>query len=184
MQRITLWAQRRLHGIFATESRWSHPIGIQNESDPVDPHHHHRQQTVDDEGGLRAINVTKHTAVASRVHWAGTSEERRRGLLGRSSIDADEAVYIVPSQWIHMFGMRFAIDVAFLAPDGRVLCVHHRIKPNRLSRLVWRAEGALELAAGTLEATDTEVGDMIELRVEPSKYRWPQPDWVGASEWP
>jgi hypothetical protein len=33
-----------------------------------------------------------------------------------------------------------------------------------LSRLVWRAEGALELSAGALRASETAVGDVIELR--------------------
>jgi uncharacterized membrane protein (UPF0127 family) len=113
---------------------------------------------------LRAINITKDIEIASRVEWAGDSETRRRGLLGRDHIDTDEGMYIVPTQWIHMFGMRFPIDVAFLASDGRVLFIHHSLCPNRFSRPVWRAEGALELAAGTLEATGTAVGDVIELR--------------------
>lgn len=113
---------------------------------------------------VSAVNVTKGVEIASRVIWAGTSDTRRRGLLGRSRIDADEGMYIVPTQWIHMFGMRFPIDVAFLGEDGTVLFIHHTLKPNRLSRLVWRAEGALELAAGVLEATGTTVGDVIELR--------------------
>jgi uncharacterized membrane protein (UPF0127 family) len=60
--------------------------------------------------------------------------------------------------------MRFPIDVAFLSKDGRVLTVHHSLKPNRLSRIAIRAEGALELSAGRLRATGTEVGDVIELR--------------------
>jgi uncharacterized membrane protein (UPF0127 family) len=113
---------------------------------------------------LRAINVTKGVEIATRVEWAGTSETRRRGLLGRDRIDADEGMYIVPTQWIHMFGMRFPIDVAFLASDGRVLFIHHKLPPNRFSRPVWRAEGALELAPGTLESTGTTVGDVIELK--------------------
>jgi uncharacterized membrane protein (UPF0127 family) len=119
---------------------------------------------VDDEY-VQAINVTRDSVVASRVSLAITSVERRRGLLGRNSMDPDEGMYIVPTQWIHMFGMRFAIDVAFLSSSGRVLFVHHALKPNRLSRLVWRAEGALELPAGTLRASRTMVGDTIELRV-------------------
>jgi uncharacterized membrane protein (UPF0127 family) len=113
---------------------------------------------------LAALNVTRDRVVATKVEWAGTSESRRRGLLGRECMDADEGVYIVPTQWIHMFGMRFPIDVAFLHSSGRVLHVHHGLRPNRLSRLVWRAEGALELHAGTLSATGTKVGDIIELR--------------------
>ncbi|MEJ2719528.1 MAG: DUF192 domain-containing protein [bacterium] len=118
----------------------------------------------DQEDLVSAVNVTKGVEIASRVTWAGTSEARRRGLLGKNRIETDEGMYIVPTQWIHMFGMRFPIDVAFLAEDGTVLFVHHKLKPNRLSRLVWRAAGALELAPGALEKTDTTVGDVIELR--------------------
>ena len=113
---------------------------------------------------FEAVNVTKGVVLATRVEWAGTSEARRRGLLGRDRIDANEGAYIVPTQWIHMFGMRFPIDVAFLGDDGRVLHICHALDPNRLSPIVWRAEGALELAAGTLDRTNTETGDIIEFR--------------------
>jgi uncharacterized membrane protein (UPF0127 family) len=113
----------------------------------------------------RAINTSKGgSIVASRVEWAGTSTSRRRGLLGRDRLDPEEGIYLVPCKWIHMFGMRFPIDVAFLAADGRVVAVHHGLKPNRLSKIAFRAEGVLELAAGRLRATDTAVGDIIEFR--------------------
>lgn len=111
-----------------------------------------------------AFNVSKNRLLASKVEWAGTSESRRRGLLGRDGLSKNEGIYIVPTQWIHMFGMRFAIDVVFIDGDGRVLHMHHELKPNRLSRLVWQAEGALELPAGTLRETGTDVGDIIEIR--------------------
>jgi len=111
-----------------------------------------------------AFNVTRNRMLATRVTWAGTSATRRRGLLGRDGLTRNEGMYIVPTQWIHMFGMRFPIDVAFLDADGRVLCVHHELRPNRLSKLVWRADGALELPAGTLRETGTKVGDIIEMR--------------------
>jgi uncharacterized membrane protein (UPF0127 family) len=112
---------------------------------------------------VRAINTTRDVVIATRVEWAGTSQLRRRGLLGRDKIGDDEGIYIVPTQWIHMFGMRFPIDVAYLAEDGRVLSVQAEIKPNRFSRPSWRAEGALEVAAGRLAATGTRVGDIIVL---------------------
>ncbi len=102
--------------------------------------------------------------MACRVAWAGTSAQRRRGLLGRSGLEADEGIYLAPCEWVHTFRMKFAIDIAFLAKDGRVLAVHHGLKPNRVSRIVLRAEGALELSAGRLRATDTEVGDIVQIR--------------------
>lgn len=118
---------------------------------------------------VEARNTSKNGAIiARRILWAGTSKQRRRGLLGRDQLDPDEGIYIAPCECVHTFGMRFAIDVAFLAPDGRVLAVNRGLKPRRLSKLIWKADGVLELAAGRLEATGTEVGDMIEFR-DPAK---------------
>jgi uncharacterized protein len=110
---------------------------------------------------MKARNTTRNVLLADRLEWAGTSETRRRGLLGRTQFDRGEGIYIVPTQWIHMIGMKIPIDVAFLDRDGRVLTVHHRLKPNRFSKLVWRADGALELPAGTLAETGTEAGDLV-----------------------
>lgn len=117
------------------------------------------------EPSLQAVNVSKGgTIVARRVEWAGTSAQRRRGLLGRSELDPEEGIYLGPCQWIHTFRMKFPIDVAFLARDGRVLAVHHNLKANRLSKIVLRAQGVLELSAGRLRATDTDVGDILQFR--------------------
>jgi len=117
------------------------------------------------EPSLQAVNVSKGgTIVARRVEWAGTSAQRRRGLLGRGGLDSEEGIYLVPCEWIHTFRMQFPIDVAFLADDGRVLAVHHNLRPNRLSRIVLRAEGVLELSAGRLRATNTDVGDIVQFR--------------------
>jgi len=110
---------------------------------------------------VRAVNTTRNIIVASRVVWA-TGSAKRRGLLGCSRLDADEGMYLVPCQWVHMFGMQFAIDVAFLGRNGCVLAVHHGLRPNRLSRLVLRADGVLELASGVLREKNTIVGDHIE----------------------
>jgi uncharacterized membrane protein (UPF0127 family) len=110
----------------------------------------------------RVVNVSRSDLViAQRVTWACSSSERRRGLLGYSSLSADEGIYLVPCEWLHTFGMRFSIDVAFLSADGRVLSVHHGLKPNRLSKIVPRAQGALELMEGTLHSTGTEIGDVV-----------------------
>lgn len=117
---------------------------------------------------LHAVNVTRETLVCDRMIWAGTSETRRRGLLGRDALDDGEGIYIVPCKWIHMFGMRFPIDVAFLDGNGRVLTVHEALPPNRLSRISWRAEGVLELPARRLATTRTRPGDVIEFRELPA----------------
>lgn len=154
--------------IFRKKRRGDSPPGGQPEIRDRTPHGAGSQIGSAREGSggawYQAFNLSKNRVIASRVKWAGTSEDRRKGLLGRSSIDAGEGIYIVPTQMVHMFGMQFSIDIAFLGSDGRVLFMHHGLKPNRLSRLVWQAEGALELAPGSLRAGGTVIGDIIEFR--------------------
>ena len=52
--------------------------------------------------------------LASAVELADTSETRRRGLLGRDSLDLSAALIIAPCSAIHTAFMRFVIDVAFV----------------------------------------------------------------------
>jgi len=114
---------------------------------------------------LQAINISKGgIIVAAQVRLAVTSAQRRQGLLGRNSLQSEEGVYLTPCEWIHTFGMRFPIDVAFLAADGSILAIHHNLRPNRLSKIVLRADGVLELSPGRLKATRAAVGDVILLQ--------------------
>ena len=112
---------------------------------------------------MRAWNRNREISLGDRIEWAGSSDTRTKGLLGRQSLDPGEGLYIVPCQWVHMFGMKFAIDIAFLDREGRVLAMQHALKPNRVSKLVWRADGVLELPAGTLASSGTALGDVVEL---------------------
>jgi uncharacterized membrane protein (UPF0127 family) len=110
---------------------------------------------------MKALNKTRNVLLADRLEWAGSSETRRKGLLGRSEFQHGEGIYIVPTQWIHMIGMKFPIDVAFLNGEGKVLTIHHGLKPNHFSKLVFSADGALELPEGVLAETGTTKGDVV-----------------------
>lgn len=117
---------------------------------------------------IKVINISKgRVVIAENIEWAGSGAKRRRGLLGREALDCMEGIYLIPCEWIHTFWMHFPIDVAFLSATGRILAVHDSLKPNRLSKIVLRAEGVLELSAGRLRATSTEVGDYVQF-IEPN----------------
>ena len=53
------------------------------------------------------LNERTGRVVASAVEVAETSETRRRGLLGRDSLDPSAALIIAPCWSIHTFFMRF-----------------------------------------------------------------------------
>ena len=87
-----------------------------------------------------------------RVHTTLKAVGRRAG----------EALIIAPSNAIHTFFMRFAIDVAFVARDGRVLKVRARMKPWHLSA-AFRAFSVVEVPAGVFGSSATERGDTLAL---------------------
>jgi len=94
------------------------------------------------------------------VEIARDSATRRRGLLGRDSIGTDQALVIAPSQGVHTFGMRFAIDIIAADRNGRVVKLRSRVLPRRVV-LAWSAFAIVELAAGALECSDLQKGDYL-----------------------
>lgn len=72
------------------------------------------------------------------------------------------ALVIAPCNAIHTFFMKFAIDAAFVARDGRVLKVCTRIPAWRIAAS-WRAHAVIELPSGALERTGTVAGDRLEV---------------------
>ena len=85
-------------------------------------------------------------------------------MLGRPEPEPGEGLLLDPCQAVHMYWMRFALDIAFLGEDGDVVAVYHELGPARLSERHRDAVRALELRAGTLEQSGTQVGDRIEMR--------------------
>jgi uncharacterized membrane protein (UPF0127 family) len=59
--------------------------------------------------------------------------------------------------------MRFAIDVAYLSAQGRVVAMDHALAPWRVGRIRRQAVHVVELPAGTLAATATAVGDRVSI---------------------
>ena len=83
--------------------------------------------------------------------------DRLRGLLGRPGLAAGEVLAIAPCSAIHTFGMRFAIDVAFVGRDGRVLRIDRHVVPWRV-RWCPAARQVLEMAAGEAARLGLSVG--------------------------
>ncbi len=94
---------------------------------------------------------------------AETVWTRFMGLMGRSELADNKGLVILPNNSIHMFFMRFAIDVLHVAEDGTVLKILHSIKPWRVGPIVRKCKYTVELPAGTSQRNGTVEGDKIEL---------------------
>jgi uncharacterized membrane protein (UPF0127 family) len=99
--------------------------------------------------------------VLASAEVAGNRSDRRRGLRGRDGIDG--ALVIRSCRWVHTFGMRFAIDVAFVDDDGVVVKIV-RMRPRRLGSPVKEANWVIEATTGAFERWGLSVGDVVEVR--------------------
>jgi len=99
--------------------------------------------------------------LGGRIGVANTFWARLKGLLGAPPLRPGEGLLLDPCQAVHMFGMKQALDVAFLGGGGQVVAVYHDLRPGQRSKYHGKARQALELPVGTLMETDTRVGDLL-----------------------
>jgi len=109
---------------------------------------------------LALINSRDGQLVARTLMSAFDSASRRRGLLKLDGLPDGSALVIAPTNAIHTFFMRFAIDVAFVARDGRVVKVRTALPAWRIAA-AWRAFAVVELPAGALERAGVRRGDVF-----------------------
>ena len=108
-------------------------------------------------------NLTRDAIVAERLRVARSLRERTVGLLGTAEPPPGDGLLIERTQSIHMFFMRYPIDVIFVDREARVTRCVERLRPWRV---VWWARGArdcIELGVGTLGSSGTQIGDQLEI---------------------
>jgi uncharacterized protein len=84
---------------------------------------------------------------------------RARGLLGTRSLGTEAALWLDRCASIHMFGMRYAIDVAFLRA-GEVVRLYPAVRPLR-ARACRGADSALEMPLGAIERLHLQPGERL-----------------------
>lgn len=112
---------------------------------------------------MPVINLSKRTWLATKVRKADNFVTRLVGLLKRSHLGPEEALWLMPSKGIHTIGMKFPIDVLFLNKQNHVLQLVSGMAPYRVSSIQLRGYSVLELPNGTIRKSRTEVGDHLEI---------------------
>jgi uncharacterized membrane protein (UPF0127 family) len=110
---------------------------------------------------VQVWNPDRHAILGTRVGVADGWWHRLVGLSGRRELATGEGLLLRPCRAVHMFRMRFPLDVAFLDTCGRVVALYGRLTPGARTRWHRDAADALELPAGTFAATGTAEGDMV-----------------------
>ena len=114
-----------------------------------------------DDRPIRVVNTTNGKELVKKLEIAGTGPKRSRGLLGRRGLETGQALWIVPCEAVHTFGMQFTLDLVYLDKEHRVKKIVRNIPPWRISGCL-TAHSVIELAAGSILEADVQPGDQLE----------------------
>jgi uncharacterized protein len=115
---------------------------------------------------LARIRTADGVIVCERCEIPESALGRARGLLGRDELGPGEGMLIDRAGSVHMFFMRFPIDVVFLDRDRTVVGVRRDLRPWRVAG-ARRAVAALELPAGAAAEAGIEEGVALTLEELP-----------------
>jgi uncharacterized membrane protein (UPF0127 family) len=117
---------------------------------------------------VRIVNTRRNRELGARIALADSWLARLRGMMGRPVPAAGEGLLLTPCRSIHMYGMRFPLDVAFLDAEGAVVASYPSLRPGSRTRWHRSAVHALELPAGTLQDSGTTIGDVLAWSPQPA----------------
>ena len=110
-------------------------------------------------------NLTKRVPVAKKPVYPVNLFSRGRGMIFRNFDDFDGMVFNNCNS-IHTMLMQIKIDVLFIDIENRVCDFRKKLVPWKLLVRSAQAVAVVELPSGTIEETNTEIGDILDLNAE------------------
>lgn len=97
-----------------------------------------------------------------KIQIADSYFSRLKGLMFRKEPILNEGLLIVPCNAVHMFFMKFPIDVVLLNEQNQVVEIFHSLKPWRMTKPVKSAHSTLELPAGSIKQLEIKHGSILQ----------------------
>jgi uncharacterized protein len=104
----------------------------------------------------------KVVTIPFQIKMADSFFKRFKGLMFRKDSIRDEGLWIVPCNAVHMFFMKFPLDIVLLNEQDEVVGVHHSLKPWRMTKPMKEAHSTLELPAGSAATLGIRIGNKIK----------------------
>lgn len=114
---------------------------------------------------LHVENLSRQRVVVRHGRVAATFWARLKGLIGVRNLPAGDGLLIEPCNSIHCFFMSIPIDVIYADREHQVVALERSMRPWSIGRIHRQAHYVLELPVGTLDRTDTAVGDQLAVAV-------------------
>ena len=113
---------------------------------------------------LRLTNSTEGKVLCEHCAVADNIFTRTRGLMGRCALAPGEGLLITHCPSIHMYWMKFSLDVVFVTRENVVTDFVENIAPGKIyvaKQQCGKPYAAIELPVGTIAQSRTQLGDKL-----------------------
>ena len=117
---------------------------------------------------VKVLNTSRGVYLAEDAGLATGFLRRGLGLMFRKTLPEGTGLVLMPEGQVHMFFMRFPLDVVHADAQGTILRIAPGLKPWRLGPFVRKCRMVIELPAGTVARTGTREGDVLKLEDLPA----------------
>lgn len=111
---------------------------------------------------MRVHNRSRSAVLADRASIASGDHAPAHGLIAQPPPGDGEALVIWTTTNGHASLNPEAVDLLYVGTDGHIVNCARRVAPSRVVPTAAEARLVIELPAGTVERSGTEVGDYIE----------------------
>jgi uncharacterized membrane protein (UPF0127 family) len=112
---------------------------------------------------LHVDNRTQGSTLVDRGKVANNVWTRFKGLIGVRHLPEGDGLAIVPCSGVHCMFMSIPIDVLYVDKEDRVVALDPNMKPWAVGRPYRGTAYVIELPAGTIARTGTQVGDQLQV---------------------
>lgn len=113
---------------------------------------------------LHVDNIDQNTNVIDGGRVADNRWTRLKGLIGVKEFSQGDGLLIKPCKGVHCMFMSIPIDVLYISKEDTVIAMDPEMKPNAFGKMHRNCRYVIELPAGTIERTGTEVGHRLKVQ--------------------
>jgi len=107
--------------------------------------------------------MTNNIVIAENLVEAKSFFKRLKGLMFTKHLPPQAALFINPCKGIHTYFMNYNIDVLYLDINNKILSIDENMEPRKVGKLRKKAVSVIELSSGRIKATETQVGQVVEI---------------------
>ena len=113
----------------------------------------------------RWISIARDSEVLfPRTSCAARFTSRLRGLMFYPTYPNFDGLLLIPCHEIHMFWMKFPLDLVYLSSEGRILTTVANLAPGKLGPKIKETMAVLELPVGTVARYGLKNDESLEIK--------------------